>query len=115
LRRRRSFRFIHLGQVVAQRGQTHAEDEPLAKAAEQIEIGAGQRTACEDTDVERRLVTDEFERATDEASGVIGQFPLTSRVGMANNLVGICRAAINYRAVAISFELRTRRVLSGAQ
>ena len=66
LRRRGRFRLINFGQVVAQGRQTHTEDEALAEAFEQIKVGPRQRTAGENADVERGLVSDEFERTAHE-------------------------------------------------
>ena len=115
LRRRGGFWLIHLGQIVAQRWQAHAEHETFAETAEQIEIGPRQRTAREDADVERGFVADEFQRTAHEKPRMLGQFPLSRRVGMADDLIRVGRAAINHRAIAVGLELFARRVLGGAQ
>ena len=96
---------------------THAAHRPErgVYAAEQIKIRPCERTAREDADVERGLVANEFERAVHEETRVFRQFPLPRRIGMADDLVRVGRAAIDHGAIAVGFKLLARRVLGGAQ
>jgi len=60
-----------LGEIVAERRQTHPKQKASANSPEQIEICPCQRAARENSEVQCRMVPDKLKRPVHEAAGVI--------------------------------------------
>ena len=53
--------FIHAGEFVVQRGQAHSEHEAMLETRHQLKVCFGQRTACEDANVQCGVITDQLQ------------------------------------------------------
>jgi hypothetical protein len=121
LRGRRSVRFINAGQVVSQGGQAHTEHQArgtrgtVHKGPEEIEIPPGQRAPRQDSDVERRPITDQFQGTPDEEPRVLGEFPSPLCVRVMDHLIRVRCGAEHDRAIAVWFQALDRRSFRGPE
>ena len=107
--------FVDFGEVVAERGQAHAEQQARAKGAEQIEILPRQGAAGEDAHAQGGVIPDQFQRPPHKEPSRLRKLPSARQVGMADSLIGIGGGAVDDGAVAVRFEVCERRVFRGSQ